>query len=95
MGITTQQRKVVRQASKSFLYFDGQPWRKKGDDNFDIGMGAFHGAQIAELVGLFLMSRLAHINNLSPIIYRDDVLAITRATARQQEKIRQEIVKSF
>ena len=95
VGITTQQRKVVRQASKSFLYFDGQPWRKKGADNFDIGMGAFHGAQIAELVGLFLMSRLAHINNLSPIIYRDDVLAITRATARQQEKIRQEIIRVF
>ena len=47
------------------------------------------------MVGLFLMSKLAHIRNLSSIIYRDDVLGITRATARQQEKIRQEIIRVF
>ena len=95
VGITAQERKVVKQSCQSFLYFGGQPWRKKGDDNFDVGMGAYHGAQICEVVGLFLMSRLAHIKDLSAIIYRDDVLAVTRATSRQQEKMRQAIVKVF
>ena len=41
------------------------------------------------------MSRLAHIKDLSSIIYRDDVLAVTRATSRQQERMRQEIVRVF
>ena len=32
---------------------------------------------------------------MTSIIYRDDVLGITRATSRQQEKIRQEIIRVF
>ena len=84
---TPQQRKIINQACQSFLHFRGQPWMKKGDVNFDVGMGAYHGAQLCEIVGLFMMSRLAHIKDLSPIIYRDDVLGITRATSRQQEKM--------
>ena len=95
VGITPQQKNVIIQSCQSFLYFGGQPWRKKGDDIFDVGMGAYHGAQLCELVGLFLMSRLAHIKDLSSIIYRDDVLAVTRATSRQQERMRQEIVRVF
>ena len=47
---------------------------KKGDENFDVGMGAYHGAQVCELVGLFMMSRLSSIKDLCMLIYRDDVL---------------------
>ena len=95
VDITTQQRKIINQSCNSFLHFRGQPWMKKGDDSFDIGMGAYHGAQVCEIVGLFLMSRLAHIKDLLPIIYRDDVLGVTRATSRQQERMRQMITKVF
>ena len=95
VDITPQQRKIILQSSKSFLYFANQSWVKKGDVNFDIGMGAYHGAQVCELIGLFMMSRLAHIKDLNLIIYRDDVLGVTRATSRQQEKMRQAIVKIF
>ena len=42
-----------------------------------------------------MMSRLAHIKDLIPIIYRDDVLGITRATSRQQERMRQMITNVF
>ena len=58
-------------------------------------MGAYHGTQICELIGLFMMLKLAHIKDLSLIIYRDDVLGVTRATSRQQEKMRQIIVRKF
>ena len=44
VNVTEQQKKVVFQASKSFLYSRGEPWVKKGGTNFDIGMGAYHGA---------------------------------------------------
>ena len=95
VDITPQQKKIIHQASQSFLYFGGQPWVKKGDDNFDIGMGAYHGAQACEVVGLFIMSRLTEIPDMKAIIYRDDVLATTSATARQQEKMKQKIVSVF
>ena len=68
---------------------------KKDGDKFDVGMGAYHGAQVCELVGLFMMSRLEHIKDLGLVIYRDDVLGVTRATSRQQEKIRQKIIQIF
>ena len=84
VDISAQQRKVIIQACQSFLFLEGQPWMKKGGDNFDVGMGAYHGAQVCELVGLFMMSRLEHIKDLGLVIYRDDVLGVTRATSRQQ-----------
>ena len=55
VNVTPQQRKIVFQACQSFLYSEGVPWVKKGDVNFDVGMGAFHGAQVCEVVGLFLL----------------------------------------
>ena len=70
--MTEQQRKVIFQASNSFLYSKGEPWVKKGDTNFDIGMGAYHGAQACEIVGLFLLSKLVVLPNFQAILYRDD-----------------------
>ena len=39
INVTEQQKKVVLQASKSFLYCKGEPWVKRGNTNFDISMG--------------------------------------------------------
>ena len=93
--MTEQQRKVIFQASNSFLYSKGEPWVKKGDTNFDIGMGAYHGAQACEIVGLFLLSKLVVLPNFQAILYRDDGLGITSSTPRQTEKLRQAIIKVF
>ena len=95
MNITPEERKVIKQACESFLYFNGKPWEKKEGNKFDVGMGAYHGAQACEVVGLFLMSRLKDIPNLSSVIYRDDVLGVTRSTPRQQEKMKQKIINIF
>ena len=83
------------EASKSFLYNQGKPWVKKGHTNFDIGMGAYHGAQACEIVGLFLLSDLVKLKNFNPILYRDDGLGVTNSTTRQTEKLRQSIIKVF
>ena len=93
--MTEQQKKVVFQASKSFLYSRGEPWVKKGDTNFDIGMGAYHGAQACEIVGLFILSKLVILPNFRAILYRDDGLGVTSSTPRQTEKLKQAIIKVF
>ena len=95
VSITPQQKKIIHQASQSFLYSDGVPWVKKGEVNFDIGMGAYHGAQACEIVGLFMLSKLAVLPNFKTIIYRDDGLAITSSSPRLQEKLRQSIIGIF
>ena len=58
-------------------------------------MGAYHGAQACELVGLFILQELANIPNFEAILYRDDGLGITRSTPRQTEKLRQSIIDVF
>ena len=63
--------------------------------NFDVGMGAYHGAQACEIVGLFLLSLLKDLPNFVASLYRDDGLGVTSSTPRQQEKLRQRIVKIF
>ena len=86
ISVTGQQKKVVMQASKTFLYSKGEPWVKKGETNFDISMGAFHGAQACEIVGLFILSKLVNLPNFQTILYRDDGLGITSSTPRQTER---------
>ena len=86
---------LILSASKSFLYHKGEPWVKKGNSKFDISMGAYHGAQACELVGLFILQELAKIPNFEAILYRDDGLGITRSTPRQTEKLRQSIIDVF
>ena len=46
VDLSPQQRKIIFQARKSFLYINGKPWVKKGEQNFDVGMGSYDGAQI-------------------------------------------------
>ena len=58
-------------------------------------MGAFHGAQICKLVGLFMLSQLRRLPNFQKILYRDDGIVVTSSTPRQQQKLRQEIIKNI
>ena len=51
---------VIKQARKSLLFKDDTSWIKRGDKPmFDIAMGRFDGAEVCNLVGLFIISRLA------------------------------------
>ena len=83
--VTDLQKKVIFQACKSFLYSKGAPWVKKGDFNFDVSMGAYHGAQACEVIGLFILSKLVELPTFQPILFRDDGLGITSSTPRQTE----------
>ena len=87
---------------KSFLSFyinifiNSQEWIKKEGGTFDVTMGGYHGAEICDLVGLFLLSQLVDIIP-SPLIglYRDDGLTVSRATPRQIENMKKKICQVF
>ena len=68
---------------------------KKGPSNFDIGQGSYDGAECAELVGLLLLSEVAKIKRLEVGLYRDDGLAVSCASRRQNENISKEIAAIF
>ena len=58
-------------------------------------MGAFHGAQACEIVGLYMLNLLKDLPNFQTILYRDDGLGVTPSSPRLQEKLRQNIIKIF
>ena len=58
--ITEEQETIIHHARKSLLFHDGTPWVKKNNDSmFDVTMGSFDGAEICDLVGLYLLHHLA------------------------------------
>ena len=82
---------------KSLLFDNDTAWVKKTNNMFDVPMGSFDGAEICELVGLFLLSTLRDKFKSNDIgLYRDDGLALFKRTSGPQaERKRKEIIKHF
>ena len=52
-------------------------WQKKNTNLFDVAMGAYHGADVCELVGLFLLNNLGNKFDKNSVgLYRDNGLAL-------------------
>ena len=59
-------------------------------------MGSYHGAEVCELVGLYLLSQLCDIlPNQFIGLYRDDGLVVSTTRPRQLELIKKKICKVF
>ena len=72
---------TIMHARKPLLFDNSErPWMKKNCLNaFDVAMGAFDGAEICELVGLFILNELeSNFGAESFGLYRDDGLAVLR-----------------
>ena len=84
------------EARKSFLIFDGSYWSKKQSQEFDVPMGSFDGAEICDIVGLFLLSELEKLNiNIELGCYKDDGLAISKLTKKQTEALKKKMCATF
>ena len=80
--ISQEDRKIILQSKRSFLFNKNQPWCKKGDSQVDVGMGSFDGAETCELIGLYML-HLLKVLNLNQGLYRDDVLVACSLRPRQ------------
>ena len=50
------------QARKTLLFNDSKSWLKKfGNEDFDVSMGCFDGADVCELVGSFILTKLCNV----------------------------------
>ena len=75
VNITSEEKNIIMQSKKSYLYARNKPWVKKGDEHFNVGMGALDSAEICDIVGLYLLDQLTNrIKELEAGIYRDDAL---------------------
>ena len=70
---------------------------KKGSDLFDVSMDAYDGAEVCELIGIFLLNLLGRQYDTKNIgLYRDDGLSIFKnCSGPQMEKIKKHLQKVF
>ena len=95
--ISQQDKELIYHSRKSLLFTGEESWIKKGNKLFDVTMGAYDGAEVCELIGCFLLSKIAEKYTKNDIgLYRDDGLAIFKNTNGQQnEKIKKDFHRLF
>ena len=89
---------TIRHASKSVLFHNSKTWVKKtGNSKFDIAMGSFHGAEVCELVGLYLLNKVGPVFGAENAgLYRDDGIAVVHnISGNEIEKINKKLHKIF
>ena len=85
---------------KSLLFDFKDTWVKTKDgdeDLFDVTMGSYDGAEVCELVGLYLLNRFKETcPEVEFGLYRDDGLGYSKKMrGRTTEKMRQKIIQMF
>ena len=94
--VTQQDRHIIIHAKKSLLYHQDSPWIKKNtNDMFDVTMGSYDGAETCELIGNYMLALIAPKFKNEVGLYRDDGLAICKATPKEIEKTKQEVNQVF
>ena len=79
MPITRKDVEVIFHEQKSVLYNNGEPWVKKEGGSFDVTMGAYDGAEVCELIGIYMLYLIGKKYNSKNIgLYRDDGLAVLK-----------------
>ena len=74
---------VIKHVRKSLLFYNDKTWVKNNNQSlFDVTiMGSYDGAEICELVGLFLLNKLAQRFGGDNVgLYRDDGLLLLKGT---------------
>jgi hypothetical protein len=94
ISISELEKKKIMQATNSFLCSNGQTWVKKEGGIFDITMGGHHGAEVCDLIGLYILSQLIEVLPNTGL-YRDDGLSVSTATNRQIEIMKKKVCKVF
>ena len=69
--------------------------KRESSSHFDVTMGSFDSAEICELVGSFLLSKIAPVCGNDIGLYRDDSLAAFKKLPREIDGIKKHICKVF
>ena len=98
INISDEEVGIIQHSRKSLLFNDDKAWAKKqGPGLFDVAMGSYDGAEICELVGIFVLGHLPERYVRSNVgLYRDDGLAVFRdVSGSEAERVKKDIIRSF
>ena len=95
-NINDDEINLVLHCRKTFLFFQDECWVKKENQQFDVSMGSLDSAEVCELVGLFLLSKMEELIPKQHLgLYRDDGLAVVRLPGPDVERLRKKVIKLF
>ena len=80
------------------LFYDDNAWvKKEGNPLCDVTMGSYDGAEVCELVELYLLDKLAPLIDTKNVgLYRDYGLAVThQANGPKMDRIRKDSIALF
>ena len=83
--ISEDEKSIIMEARRSYLVSNKEIWVKKVNFSFDVTMGAYDGAELCELIGLFLLSKIKKIKDLECGLYMGDVLSVSTLPNREKE----------
>ena len=83
--VISEDKVIIKHARKSLLFNKQQIWIKKESGLFDVMMGAYDGAEVCELVEIFILYQLSReYNRNNKGVYRDDGLAVFKNISSPQ-----------
>ena len=88
----------INQSRKTVFFNEKIPWVKKdGNEDFEVPVGCFDGAEVHELVGTFFLSKLKNVFQNSTFgLYRYDGLAVMKRFSGQEiVRLEKNIVQIF
>ena len=98
MDIDSHKIRTIKHCRKSLLFRNNVAWKKKTTTScYNVTMESYDGAEVCELVGTFILSKLGSIiGKKNTGLYRDDGLVVLRnMNAQGIDKIRKIIIKMF
>ena len=58
---TTDELEIITHSRKTLLFWHDSAWiKKESDEDFDRPMGCYDGAEIWELVGIYIQNKMTH-----------------------------------
>ena len=75
--ISREDMQIMYHARKSLLFSNEKPWMKRERNLFEVTMGAYDGADVCKLVGIFMLNKISKKYDKNDIgLSRDDGLAV-------------------
>ena len=96
--ITQDEINIIWHSRKSLLFDKSEIWTKKGDEElFDVTMGSWDGAEVCELVGLYILNEAEPKFGKDNIgLYRDDGLSsLHNHSGPQADRARKDLIQIF
>ena len=95
--ISREDMQIMYHDRKSLSFSNEKPWMKREGNLSDVTMGAYDGAEVSELIGIFMLNKISEKYNKNDTgLYRDDGLAVFKnISGPESERIKKNFQSLF